>query len=83
MMKSDSRLNHGLQKKFFLRPDIITPAVFPCIMRRMKLTLVVQVYTGEVFDWIGREMLGRVSLTLIIIFLNRVHAINNEINTTG
>ena len=56
MVKRYRRLNHGLEEKFFVRPDWPHPPFFPRVMRGVILTGVVQIDSGDVLDRILQEV---------------------------
>src|SRR5688500_6524318 len=56
MMKRNRRLDHRLEKQFLLWTNLAHPTLFPRVVRRMKLALVVKIDPGDVFNRIRRDM---------------------------
>src|SRR5258707_870129 len=56
MMKGHRRLNHRLQEKFLLRAHLAHPTFLPNIVRRVKLSGVVEIDSRDVFDRISEDM---------------------------
>src|SRR5690242_1307112 len=56
MMKRDRRLDHCLQKQFFLWSNFAHPALFPRIVRGVKFARVVKIDAGDVLDRIRRNV---------------------------
>ena len=56
MMKRDSGLNHRLEKKFFLWPNLAHPTLLPRIMRSMKFSAVIEIDSCDVLDRISSDV---------------------------
>jgi hypothetical protein len=64
MMKRDRGLDHRLQKQFFLWSNLAHPALFPRVVRRVKLARIVKIDAGNVLDRIRRNVSIEISVTL-------------------
>ena len=56
MMKRHCRLDHRLEKQFFLWTNFAHPTLFPRIVRRMKFARVVKIDPGDVLNRIRRDV---------------------------
>jgi hypothetical protein len=61
MMKRDRRLDHRLEKQFFLWSNFTHPTFFPRVVRRMKFAGVVEIDPGDVLDRIRRNVRVEIS----------------------
>lgn len=57
MMKRDCGLDHRLEKKFFIRRHRTHPTLFPGVVRRVKLSRVIQIDPGDELDRVSEEVL--------------------------